>query len=130
MRPRVLIVGKKSWGKGMDYLLGAAHRVHRQLPDVRFQWIGPGRLPIQRSYLEDATPRPHAAMAEAYQEADLLVHPSLMEASPRAIHEARQAHLPVVATCVGGIPDIPGIHLVPPADPEALAEAIVRWLPS
>ena len=59
--------------------------------------------------------------------ADLLVHPSRAEALPTALIHAMAAGLPVVATAVGGTPELVdrshGI-LVPPADPAALGEAI------
>ncbi len=65
--------------------------------------------------------------------ADVLVHPSHHEGLPNAIIEAMAASLPVVATRVGGIPELVIPHhapdatgwLVPPRDPEALAAALV-----
>jgi glycosyltransferase involved in cell wall biosynthesis len=55
-----------------------------------------------------------------------------MEGHPLAILEAMAAGKPVVATDVGGnaeavVPDVTGL-LVPPADPEALAGAVVALL--
>lgn len=65
--------------------------------------------------------------------ADVLVHPSHHEGLPNAIIEAMAASLPVVATHVGGIPELVIPHqepqatgwLVPPRDPAALAAALV-----
>ena len=58
----------------------------------------------------------------------LLVVPSRMESLPQVIKEAYYMRIPVVATNVGGIPelvihDVTGI-LVPPNDPKKLADAI------
>lgn len=59
---------------------------------------------------------------------DLFIHTSASEALGYAILEAGCAALPVIATNVGGIPeiisDVAHGTLVPPRDPEALAEAI------
>jgi glycosyltransferase involved in cell wall biosynthesis len=63
---------------------------------------------------------------------DLFVLPSDWEGMSNALLEAMTAGLPVVATAVGGTPevvvdDVTGL-LIPPRDPDALAEAIARLL--
>src|SRR5262249_26835534 len=57
---------------------------------------------------------------------DGLVHPSWTEGCPNVVLEAMCARLPIVATCVGGTPDLLGDTgwLVPPRDPASLAAAI------
>jgi glycosyltransferase involved in cell wall biosynthesis len=63
---------------------------------------------------------------------DLYVQPSLHEGMSNTILEAMAAGLPVVATAVGGTPEVvdDGVTglLVPPRDPDALAGVIVRLL--
>ncbi|MGZ8780719.1 MAG: glycosyltransferase family 4 protein, partial [Thermoanaerobaculia bacterium] len=68
---------------------------------------------------------------------DLFVHPSLDDAFPTVLLEAMAAGLPVVASNVGGIPEIvatpPSVRtgiLVPPGDPAAFANAIRNIAPS
>jgi len=69
-----------------------------------------------------------AEPAEIFREADLFVLPSAAEALPLSLLQAMSSGLPVIATRVGGIPEIvrPGTDglLVPPDDPSALAGAL------
>ncbi len=65
---------------------------------------------------------------EAFALGRAIVVPSRAESMPYVVLEAIAAGLPIVATRVGGIPEIFGRHsdeLVPPGDPEALAAAMV-----
>jgi len=58
---------------------------------------------------------------------DLLVLSSRTEGTPIVLFEAMEARVPIVATAVGGVPDVLGPDealLVPPGDPDRLAEAI------
>lgn len=63
-----------------------------------------------------------------YQKADVFVNPSLVDNMPISILEALASEVPVVSTRVGGVPFMvqDGKHawLVPPADPEAMANAV------
>ncbi|MGE5515445.1 MAG: glycosyltransferase family 4 protein [Bacteroidota bacterium] len=69
-------------------------------------------------------------VSELMQMADLVVIPSLTEAQPRVAVQAFATGRPVIASAVGGVPEI--VHdgktgwLVPPAQPQALADAIAR----
>ena len=73
---------------------------------------------------------PNSEMPAFYQAADVVVLPSLMEATSLAGLEAKASGCPIVGTTVGGIPEIvsDGVDgiLVPPRDPKALASAIVK----
>ncbi|MCW5977811.1 MAG: glycosyltransferase [Bryobacteraceae bacterium] len=73
-------------------------------------------------------PDPH----EVYAGLDLYAHSSRAEGLPNAVLEAMSHSLPVVATSVGGtaeavVPEETGM-LVPPGEPEPLAEALIRLL--
>lgn len=67
-----------------------------------------------------------------YAMADVFVLPSHSEGSPNVLLEAMAAEVPVVATAVGGVPQIvedgESALLVPAQDPSALAEAIQRLI--
>lgn len=72
------------------------------------------------------------ALAAAYQAADLFVLPSWSEGFPTVLTEAMHAGLPVVTTRIRGAVDHlqDGVHacFVPPQNPPALAEAMVKVL--
>lgn len=69
---------------------------------------------------------------EAMEAADVCVLPSLEEAFPLAALEGMASGKPVIATSVGGVPELieDGVTglLVPPGDEEALARALERFL--
>jgi glycosyltransferase involved in cell wall biosynthesis len=71
-------------------------------------------------------------MEAVYGDLDVVVNCSRNEGTPVALIEAMAAGRPVVATQVGGNPDLLGAGargvLVPPADPQALAAAILDGL--
>jgi glycosyltransferase involved in cell wall biosynthesis len=73
---------------------------------------------------------PRDDIAALLAASDLHVHPSHQEALPNSIIEAMAAELPLVATRVGGIPELieHGVNglLVEPHQPEAMAGAIVQ----
>jgi glycosyltransferase involved in cell wall biosynthesis len=68
----------------------------------------------------------HDEVLELYGEADLFVLCSITEGQPVVLMEAMRAGLPLIATAVAAVPELvqDGGILVPPADPEALADAI------
>ena len=60
----------------------------------------------------------------------MVVQSSVSEGMPFALLEAMSCGRPVVATAVGGVPEVmePGPFLVPPQDPQALAAALTSVL--
>jgi len=146
--PTTLIVGcvaRLAPIKGQHDLLVAATRIINEAISVKFVFIGSDsategryekvlRATAERQSVADHVHftgyQPHAAMLMA--DFDLFVLPSYREAMPMSILEAMAAGKPVVATNVNGIPEvvIDGVtgFLVPPGDPDALAEAILTLL--
>ena len=121
--------------KGQLYLIEAARRIEKEAPEVHFLLIGHGD--------DEAWLRKEAKglsnvefvgfvdnVGDYLSILDVFTYPSLHEGMGSAILDAMEFGLPVVATHVDGIPDIvedevTGL-LVPPADSEALANALLR----
>lgn len=130
--PVLLSVGRLHPQKGYDVLVAAAARWRTRSPVPRVVIAGNGP-----SYL-DLTARISAArapvtllghrrdVAELLAAADLAVVSSVWEARQLFAQEAMQAGVPLVATAVGGIPDLvgDGAVLVPPGDLDALDRAV------
>ncbi|MEZ4642786.1 MAG: glycosyltransferase [Chloroflexota bacterium] len=125
--------------KGHLDLLDAIPHVKRVFPDVQFLWVGEGELEeMLRQQIYKLGLMDTVFLAGSRQDipellaiSDLFVLPSHSEGMPNVILEAMAAGLPVVATAVGGIPEIvteeTGI-LVKPGDAGALAQAILQIL--
>lgn len=126
--------------KGLDVLLRAARRVVDAAPRTRFVIVGGGRereaLTRQAAELglgeRVIFTGERLNVADYYALFDLFVLSSRTEGFSNVILEAMHFGVPVVATAVGGNPEIvregeTGL-LAPPENPEALAGAILRSL--
>lgn len=140
---RILFIGAAWRRKRLPDLIQALPRIAAFARDVRLIVVGPGD--DQRSEIMalvravDAEDRvvvlgkvDRVSLAGVYWHCDMLVLPSEAEALGVSILEAMAAGLPVVASRVGGIPEIirddgEGV-LVAPRDPVGLAEAITAVL--
>jgi len=146
-RPRILFVGRLIERKGLPYLIEAMAELRQHLP-ATLDVVGTGR---QRAALEQLATECGVAdavrfagrvgdreLAQLYAASDVFVLPSIVdrrgdtEGLGVVLLEAMSYGRPVVATNVGGIPDIvrheqTGL-LVPQKDPHALAEALHRLL--
>jgi glycosyltransferase involved in cell wall biosynthesis len=139
-QPAVLCVARLSPEKNVGGFLEAAAIAARRAPGARFLVAGGGPLgPTLRYQIEcldlsgqarllgrrDDVPRLLAAV-------DVLCLPSREEGLGLAVLEAMAAGLPVVATNVGGVPEVVAAGetglLVPPGDPAALAAALAALL--
>jgi glycosyltransferase involved in cell wall biosynthesis len=130
----VLFVGKLSPGKGAADFLDAGARLHAAHPDVRFVLVGEGQVSVPASpWIHHLGPLPNPDVLALYAAADVVAVPSVIpDALSRVILEAMSAARAVVATAVGGTPELiedgrSGL-LVPRGDPAALAGAIERLL--
>jgi glycosyltransferase involved in cell wall biosynthesis len=126
--------------KGHRHLIEAAQLVVREIPDVRFIVLGEGEL---REHLErlvsERSLEKHVLLPGFRTDVlgcmkgfDLFVMSSISEGLGTSLLDAMACSKAVVATRVGGIPEVvedtvTGL-LVPPHDPHTLAQAIVRLL--
>ena len=133
--------GKLAKGKGVFELLRAFHVISQRHPKIKLVFVGEGgerhklleeaeRLSIDKKViltgLRRDTERMYAAM-------DIFVLPSTCrEAFGMVMIEAMAMGKPVIATNVGGIPEVidNGINgiLVPPGNADAIADAIARYI--
>lgn len=97
-----IFVGRLEERKGLDILFQAAER----LPEVLFLLIGEGPLDSGPSNCRFLGARPNSAIPTLLCAADAFVLPSRSEGTPVVVLEAMACGLPVVATRVGGIPDL------------------------
>lgn len=131
----IVFVGRVTREKGVFELL----RAHGNLEDTTLAVIGDGPL---RPVVDEAIrrgarvvapgPQPHDRIADWMAAADVVALPSWSEGTPNVVLEALALGRPVVATTVGGIPDVVtenrSGYLVPPRDAEALENALRRAL--
>ncbi|MFE1103198.1 glycosyltransferase family 4 protein [Nocardiopsis alba] len=135
-RPLLLTVARLAEQKGLDVLLEAAPAIADRTPEpvVAIAGDGPlwGRLHDTAAEM-DADVRmlgSRSDVADLLAAADLFCLPSRWEGPSLVIMEALRAGLPVVATRVGGIPDLyeGTVEMVPPGDAGAFAAAVGRVL--
>ena len=124
--------------KGHRYLLEAMPEILGTHPKTRFLFFGKG--PLEKEFRNICT---RSGIAENVTFAgfredldgilgclDLLIHPALMEGLGVSLLQAAAAGVPIVATSVGGIPEIvhDGVngYLVPPGSVHDLGEAVTR----
>lgn len=126
--------------KGLLYFIQAAHQVVKRHPDAHFVIIGDGELrPALKTEIKKLQLENNFHLIGAINNAaqllpsfDIYVCPSIKEGFPYSILEAMAAGLPIVATNVGGIPEMitdqkEGI-LVKAKDVNALASSILKLI--
>lgn len=136
----VMTAGRLSTDKGIHVLLDAVPAVLARAPDARFVICGDGdqrgRLKQQVRDLGIVGFVVFAGFRNDLDQwmpnADLFVLPSFTEGLPNVLLEAHAGGVPVVATAVGGTPELVADGhtgwLVPPGDPKAMADRIVQLL--
>ncbi len=144
-RLHVLYLGHIGKEKGSFDLLSAAKTVLKLEHDVIFEFVGQeqkaGDIDKLSAQIVDAGLEQNIRISPAvsgaekiklFASADIFVYPSYHEGMPMAVIEALACGLPIVATRVGGIPDLvfPGLNgfLVSAGKPDHLANAIQQLI--
>jgi glycosyltransferase involved in cell wall biosynthesis len=141
--PLVGVISRLNPLKGIEYFLDAAARLSTRFGDARFVIVGDGIDPPYRESLERRARTLGLArrviftgfrldMESLLAELDVSVLPSLSEGLSNVLLESMAAGIPVVATRVGGNPEVvaDGVtgFLVPTRDSGALVDAVARLL--
>lgn len=138
--PLVGIVGRLVPIKAIDVFIEAMALIGRSNSQARFVIVGDGelRLPLEslaRARGLDGRLRFlgwRGDLRRVYGDLDVVVLTSDNEGTPVSVLEALAAGRPVVATAVGGVPDVIGANergvLVPPRDPHSVARAVADLL--
>jgi glycosyltransferase involved in cell wall biosynthesis len=138
--PVIGTVAKLRQEKAVDILLRSAAHLRERFPGLRvlIAGHGPERLMLER--LCDALELRDTVMflgvrrdvPDVLAALDVAAFSSISEGSPLSVLEAMEAALPIVATRVGGVPELVehGVHgmLVEPQDVAALTEGVARML--
>jgi glycosyltransferase involved in cell wall biosynthesis len=144
--PVIAVISRLNPGKGIEYFLKAALIVRGQFPEVRFLIVGGSYYdPAYKPSLESLARKLNLAdsvlftgerndIPQLLQEVNISVLPSLSEGLSNSLLESMAAGLPVIATDVGGNPEIVQEgktgFLVPARDEKALSDAMLRMLKS
>lgn len=136
----LMTVGRLHRQKGHRYLFQAISKVQKKIPEVKLLVIGEGEEENNLKNLAESLDLTDQIIfaglrfdvEKILSIAELFILPSLWEGMPNALLEAMAAGKPVVATDVGGIPELV-VHgetglLVSPEDSDALADAIIDLL--
>lgn len=143
----VLFVGrieKNSDWKGISYLFEAISKVKKISPDINLRLVGPGdRVDYFKMYAQKLGINKNVKFVGSkinnelileYQSSKVIVLPSITESESfgMVLIEAMACKKPVIGSNVGGIPYVIDNEqnglLVPPKDPQALADAIIKIL--
>jgi glycosyltransferase involved in cell wall biosynthesis len=141
--PRTIVcAGRLYPTKGQDVLIRAVAALKSRFPDCRVHFVGDGPARAQYENLAVALDVRDNCVFDGSLPADRVVAlmgssvatavPSLIDNCPLVVIESLAVGTPVIASAVGGIiemiDDGSEGFLVPPADPEALAERLARLL--
>jgi glycosyltransferase involved in cell wall biosynthesis len=138
--PLIITVAMLRQKKGIQYMIDAFPTILESIPGAHYLIVGDGdyrpalhELAVRRGLSERITLAGlRYDIPDLLGTSDLFVLPSLDEALPTVLAEAMAARRPVIASAIGGIPEMvaDGVNglLLPPGEPTQLAQACIRLL--
>jgi glycosyltransferase involved in cell wall biosynthesis len=138
--PLIGWVGRAEPVKGCEYFFRACHLIKKEMPHAKFLFVGEGPLRGEMEELAHSLGLNKEVIFAGYRtdipkimnSIDLLLHTPMNEGLGRVLLEAMTCEKPVVATDVGGIPEIieHGVQgfLVPAGDYASMARECLRIL--
>ena len=137
LTPYVLFIGNLKKEKGVLELLQAFALIHKKFPKLTLKYIGSGNMLSElksfansegiTKYVDFDGVKPHDQLPEILANAEVLSLPSYNEGVPNVILESMACGVPVVASTVGGIPEVLPSScglLAKEITPEAIAEQL------
>ena len=138
--PTVLFFGRILEYKGLQYLIEAEPLITSQVPDARIVIAGRGEsfekyeqmMVNKDKFIVHNYRIPDEMVASLFRQASVVALPYIEASQSGILAIACAFGKPVVASAVGGIPEMLDHgqmgYLVPPKDPHSLAEAIIKLL--
>ncbi|MEM4889454.1 MAG: glycosyltransferase family 4 protein [Thermosphaera sp.] len=138
--PAILFAGRISWEKGVDVLIKALKLLKQDLREARVHVVGSGpwiddviqlakKLNVN-SHIKFHGKVPYHSLPYIFRGADIFILPSRVEPFGMVLLEAMGCGLPIVASKVGGIPEIVNHYengiLITPENSVELSKAIVE----
>ena len=133
----ISLIGRLVWQKGINVFLEAACALSKKRTDIHFLIVGDGPLRGDLEQQAQDYGLSQICSFAGFQKdipailkvTDIVALPSFVEGLPMIILEAMASKVPVVASAVGGIPEMiqegKNGFLVPPKDSESLAEKLL-----
>ena len=134
----IIVVGVLSEQKGHKYLIKASSKILKKYPKTHFLILGPGPLKdnLEKLAREEGVFNQYTftgyteKLVELLYISDLFISCSLWEGLPQVVIEAMSMRKPVIATKVGGLPELiqdkkNGI-LIPPKDIPSIINAVIE----
>ena len=138
-------VGQMAEAKGLKFLICAVKTIIEHHPDTMFLFVGrrvDNEAKLVPELISQAESQkvthairflePRNDIPDVMKSLDILILPTLGEAFPKIILEAMGAEIPVIASAVGGIPEIIKHNenglLIPPGNTQAIESALLNLL--